>query len=403
MTRRVAITGLGAIASTGADVASVWDAARAGRSGIGPLRTLPTERLTVRIGAEILGFDPAAHFDPRQLTLLDRGTQLALVATRQALGTGPTGTSLSHLDPSRVAVIMSAAGGQITADNGYRALYAEGANRLHPFTVPRIMPSASASHVSMIHGLTGPTFSIASACASGSHAIGVAFQMVRAGLVDAAVAGGGDASFCFGYLKAWDALRVLSPDVCRPFSKGRTGLVLGEAAGTLVLEDWDHAVARGATIHGELAGFGMTADAGDITAPSPQGAARAMAAAIKDAGRTPAEIGYVNAHGTGTRLNDSSESQALRHVFGDALPPTSSTKSMHGHCLNSAGAIEAVLTVLALRDRVLPPTIGFLEPDPECPVDCIPNVAREADARLALSNSFAFGGLNAVLAIASPS
>ena len=284
-------------------------------------------------------------------------------------------------------------------DSSYKALYGENAKRLHPMTVPRIMPNAPASHISMEFGLRGPCFATASACASSSHAIGLAFQMIRSGMMDLAVTGGSDASIVVGFMKAWDALRVLSPDGCRPFSKDRGGLVIGEGAAILVLEEWDRARARGAEIHGEIVGFGMSADAGELTAPDADGAARAMQAALDDAGLSPAAVEYVNAHGTGTRLNDKTEVLALRKVFGTHLDrlPVSSTKSMHGHCLNAGGAVEAAITCLALRHGVLPPTIGFREPDPDCAVDCVPNASRAASIEVAMSNSFAFGGINAVL------
>jgi nodulation protein E len=251
----------------------------------------------------------------------------------------------------------------------------------------------------MAFGLRGPCFSVASACASSTHAIGLAFHMIRGGMIDAALTGGSDASIVVGFMKAWDALRVLSPDVCRPFSADRAGLVIGEAGAILVLEEYGAARARGAAITAEIVGFGMSADAGDLTAPDARGAAQAMRAALDDAGLAPQDVDYVNAHGTGTRLNDVTEAAALRDVFGDHLAnlPVSSTKSMHGHCLNAAGAIEAVITALALRDGVLPPTIGFRLPDPQCAIDCVPNAARRAPIGIAMSNSFAFGGLNAVL------
>jgi nodulation protein E len=251
----------------------------------------------------------------------------------------------------------------------------------------------------MEFGLRGPCFAIASACASATHAIGLAFQMIRSGQMDLAVTGGADAPISVGYMKAWESLRVLSADGCRPFSADRSGLVLGEGAGVLVLEDFATAKARGATIHAELLGFGMGADAGDLIAPDAAGAAAAMQAALDDADLAPADIGYINAHGTGTKLNDRTEVAAIRAVFGASPPPVSSTKSMIGHCLCGGGGLEAIATVLALRDGILPPTMGFRRADPECDIDCIPNMARPAHVTAALSNSFAFGGLNAVLAI----
>jgi len=392
--RRVAITGLGAISGLGGGVPALLAAIQAGRTGIGPIRGIDTARLTVKIAAEIPDFEPEAHFDRRQLQALDRNAQLALVAAREAIAD----VDLAALSPERAGVIMGASIGQLTIDAAYLSLYGQAARTLSPMTVPRTMPNAAASQIAMAFGLQGPCFSTASACASASHAIGLAGQMVRSGMLDLAVCGGSDASICLGYLKAWDALRVLSADACRPFSRDRSGLVIGEAAGVLVLEDWDRAIARGATIHAEFLGFGMGADAGDLTAPSADGAERAMRAALADAGLAAAQVGYVNAHGTATRLNDRTETQALRAVFGDAIT-VSSSKSMHGHCLNAAGGIEAVVTALALREQLLPPTLGYREADPECPLDCVPNEARRVQIAAALSNSFAFGGLNAVLAL----
>jgi nodulation protein E len=391
--RRVAVTGLGAIAAIGHDAGAVWAAMMRGDCGIRPIANIPTERLSARTAAEVVGFDPAAHFDRRRLPLLDRNTQLALVAARQAMA----GIDLSNLAPARGGVILGAAVGQETLETSYRGFHGEGQNRFPPFTVPRGMPSAAASHVSMEFGLRGPAFAVASACASASHAIGLAFQMIRGGMLDLAVSGGSDASITPGFMKAWEAMRVLSPDVCRPFSRDRAGLVIGEGAAILVLEEWSRAAARGADIVAEIVGFGMSADAADITAPNETGAIQAMQAALADAGLAPEAIGYINAHGTGTRLNDRTEVAAIRAMFGAHPPPVSSVKAMLGHCLCAGGALEGLATVQALRAGVLPPTIGFREPDPDCDIDCIANAARAARVRHAMSNSFAFGGLNAVL------
>ena len=393
--RRVAVTGLGAICALGGDVPAIWSAMLDGRSGIGPIRNVSTERLSARIAAEITGFDGATYFDSRRLPLLDRTAQLAVVAAREAVR-----QAALPADPAqarRRGAIMGAAIGQPSLDAAYQAFYGENASRLHPLTVPRVMPSASASHLSIEFGLRGPSYAAASACSSANHAIALAADTLRAGRADVMLTGGADTSVVVGVLKSWEGLRVLSADTCRPFSRDRSGLVGGEGAAVLVLEDWDQARRRGAVILAELAGSGMSADGLDLTAPDPGGAAAAMQAALDDAGLHPAEVGYVNAHGTGTRLNDRAECAALRQVFG-CPPPVSSSKSMIGHCMSASGALEAVATVLALRDGVLPPTAGFREPDPECDVDCVPNVARAAPVGAALSNSLAFGGLNAVLA-----
>jgi nodulation protein E len=397
--RRVAITGIGAVTALGPDRSSLWSGVVEGRCGIRPIANIPTDRLAVTHAAEVASFDPLAHFEARRLPMLDRTSQLALVAGREAMA--DAGDDLTGVAPTRAGVILGAAIGQETFDSSYKALYGENAKRLHPMTVPRIMPNAPASHLSMEFGLRGPCFSTASACASASHAIGLAFHMIRSGMMDVALSGGSDASIVVGFMKAWDALRVLSPDACRPFSKDRTGLVIGEGAAILVLEEWQHAQARGAKIYAELVGFGMSADAGELTAPDAAGAAQAMRAALDDAGMAPSEVDYVNAHGTGTRLNDKTEVAALRQVFGGHLDglPVSSSKSMHGHCLNAGGAIELAISALALHHGVLPPTIGFREPDLECLVDCVPNQSRPSPIRAAMSNSFAFGGLNAVLIV----
>ena len=398
MNRRVAITGLGAIASTGATIPALWTALQCGASGIGPIGNIPTERLSARVAAEIRGFDPLAHFDSRRLALLDRAAQLALVAAREAVRDAGIDTRAAG---SRGGVVLAAAIGQESYDATYKSFYGDGAGRVHPFTVPRCMPSSSTSHVSMEFGLRGPTVAMASACASANHAIGHAFHMVRAGMLDMAITGGADASIVVGFMKSWEGLRVLSPDACRPFSADRNGLVIGEGGAMFVLEAWDAAVARGAIIHAELIGSGSSADAGDITAPDTAGAASAMRAALDDAGLPPHAVDYVNAHGTGTRLNDRTEVAALRSVFGAGLDriAVSSTKSMLGHCMTASGALELAATVLALRHGVIPPTIGFTTPDPECDIDCVPNEARTTAIDVAISNSFAFGGLNATLVV----
>ena len=398
--RRVAVTGLGVVSALGNDVASLWAALVGGECGIRSISNIATDRLVVRTAAEVLGFDAADHFDSRRLPMLDRTSQFALVAARQAMHeAAPDGIAVLGLETCRAGVVFGAGLGVHTIDSSYQTFYGEGSNRLHPFTVPRIMPNAPASHLSIEFGVRGPSFATASACASSTHAIGIAFQLIRAGLLDLAVSGGSDASLTPGHMRAWDALRVLSPDACRPFSRDRNGLVLGEGAAVLVLEEWEHAQARGAVIHAEIAGFGMSADARDITAPDEAGAAQAIDAALADAKVPPAAVNYVNAHGTGTRLNDRSETAALKRVFGDHASKLalSSTKSMLGHCLNAGGALEALATVLSVRDDIAAPTIGYRVTDPECDLDCVPNAARRMRIDAALSNSFAFGGLNAVL------
>ncbi len=394
--RRIAITGLGAICALGQQVPEVWAAMQAGQCGIAPITGIQTNRLSAGIAAQVSGFDLAAHLGNRRAPTLDRGVQLAIVAAREAMQ--QAGLQPDPAQAHRRAVILAAVIGQTSLDAEYYRFYGEGATRAHPLTVPRIMTNGPASHLTMEFGMHGPSYAVASACASANHAIACAADAIRLGRSDVVLTGGADASIVAGVFKCWEALRVLSADTCRPFSRDRSGLVLGEGAGILVLESWDHATRRGALILAELAGVGMSADGADLTAPSAAGAAAAIRAALDDGGLDSSEIGWVNAHGTGTRLNDRTESAALHQVF-TRPPPASSNKSMIGHCLSAGGALEAVATVMALRDGVLPPTANFRESDPECDLDTIPNTARVLPIQAALSNSFAFGGLNAVLAL----
>lgn len=384
VTRRVVVTGLGGVSALAADLPGTWAGLLAGRTGIVPF-------LDGRTAAPAQEFE-GGGLDPRRLGQLDRTAQLAVVAAREAWRAAcvPAG------DPARRAAVLGAPPGLETLDRGYKRLYGEGNARIHPLTVPRVMPSASASAVSVEFNLRGPSFAVASACASSAHAIAQGALLIRTGLADLVVAGGSDAPLVPGNLRAWESLRVLSPGWCHPFSAGRPGLVLGEGAGILILEDRESAGARGAPMLAEIAGIGMTGDAGDLTAPDPAGAAAAMRGALADASMEPGEIGYVNAHGTGTRLNDRAEAAALGLVFAGRPPPTSSCKGALGHTLSAAGGIEAAITVMALREGVLPPTVGFERPDPECPLDPVPS-ARRSRIDGALSNSFAFGGLNCSL------
>ena len=373
---------------------------RDGRSAIGPLTSVATDKLAVTIGAQVPGFNPEAHFESRKLAMLDRCSQFALVAAREALAA--TGLDFrGDLGGRTAAIVGSGVGGMGTLDDSFRRLYAEGAKRSHPLTIPRLMMSASPSHIAMEHGIRGPVFAVSSACASANHAIGLALQMVRAGTVDVALAGGTEAAFTQGALMAWDAMRIMAPDTCRPFSLDRKGLVLGEGAAMVVLENMHRAQARGAAILGEIVGFGMSSDASDIVLPQLQGAASAMRACLADASLAPEQVDYINAHGTGTTVNDITETRAIREVFGRHAErlAVSSTKSLHGHGLGAAGAIEMAATLIAMRHGFIPPTANFTAADPQCDLDYVPNDARAAQIEVALSNSFAFGGLNAVLAI----
>jgi nodulation protein E len=396
---RVVITGLGIISPLGNSATDVAAALRAGRVAIGALTILPTENLLTKIGAEVKDFDPVTQFSDKQLPLLDRCAQFAVAASRQAVT--QSGLDLHALGSRAAAIIGAGVGGMTTLDESYYRVYAQGSKRAHPFTIPKLMISAAMSHITITHGITGPSFTVASACASSNHAIGVAYSMVKSGTVDAAVTGGTEAVFTFGTIKAWEALRVMSTDTCRPFSKNRSGMVLGEGAAIFVLENRDHALARGAEILAEIVGFGMSSDAADIVLPSADGAAAAIRACLDDAGLKPEEVDYINAHGTGTVANDATETKAIRAVFGthaDKLA-VSSTKSMHGHLLGGAGAMELAATVIAMQGGFIPPTANYAVPDPDCDLDVVPNEARDQQIGVALSNSFAFGGHNAVLAI----
>jgi nodulation protein E len=397
---RVVITGLGAVSALGLNVRAQSESLRAGRCAIGPITIIPTEGLITKVAAEVRGFDPTAHFESGKLALLDRCAQFALVAAREAVG----GSELTFRDGlgARTAVVLGAGvGGQTTQDENYYRVYGQGAKRLHPFVIPKLMISAAASHITMDHGITGPSFTVASACASANHAIGIAFHMVRSGAVEVAVTGGTEATITFGTMKGWDALRVMAPDTCRPFSRDRKGMVLGEGAAVAVIETLDRAKARGAKILAEIVGFGMSSDAGDIVLPSADGAAAAIRGCLADAKLAPEDVDYINAHGTGTAANDMTETKAIRAVLGEHAKriAISSTKSMHGHALGAAGALELAATVVALREGFIPPTVNFTEPDPECDLDYVPNEARARAVDVALSNSFAFGGQNAVLAL----
>lgn len=396
--RRVVVTGVGVVSSLGLTVREFWDALGEGRCGIRPLEGFDAAQLRFKNGAQIQGFEAERLFDRKSLDLLDRFSQVLLVATREAVEA--SGIVWDNGLRERTAVVTgSSMGGQSTEDRAYWDVYREKKSRVGPLSVPRAMANAGASQVSIELGITGPCLTVSTACSSSAHAVGLAFWMVRQGIVDAAIAGGSETPFNWVNLKAWEALRVVAPEACRPFSKDRQGLVLGEGGAAIVLETLERAEARGAPILAEITGCGMSSDAHHITAPLAEGAARAIAACLADAGMRPEEVDYINAHGTGTLANDPMETGAIRLAFGahaDRLA-VSSTKSMHGHALGAAGAIESIATVLSLRDGLLPPTIGYSAADPDCDLDVVPNQARRVEIRNALSNSFAFGGLNVVL------
>ncbi|MGD9912730.1 MAG: beta-ketoacyl synthase [Rhizobiaceae bacterium] len=397
--RRIVVTGLGGLCGLGNDVPSIWQAMRSGTSCIGPITTIPTEGLRAQTAGEIKQL-PEHAIDPKRLATMDRFSLLATIAAGEAIRNA--GLDLAAIDSTRAgAVVGTGVCGWEIIEQGYRALLVEGKPRLGVFTVPRVMPSAPAGQVSMNYGLRGPVFGVTSACASSNNAFASALDQLRLGRADVMLAGGTEAPVIWGVIKAWDALRILSPDTCRPFSADRQGLVLGEGAGMAVLETLEHAQARGATILAELAGAGLSADASDIVAPTLEGPMAAIRACLADAGLAPEDVDYISAHGTGTKANDQIETQAIRTVFGahaDRLS-VSSTKSMHAHCLGASGALELIACVMAMRDGVVPPTANYREADPDCDLDVTPNVAKVRPVRAAVSNAFAFGGTNAVIAL----
>lgn len=398
--KRIVITGQGTINALGRNVPETLDAMREGRCGISDLEFQDVERLSIRIGAQVKGYEPEETFNRQQIALYDRFTQFTLIAAREAIG--QSGLSFSGELAARSGVVLGTSGGGMnTLDENYRSVYEDGKNRVHPFVVPKLMNNAAASHVSMEWNLKGPSFTVATACASSNHAMGQAMQMIRSGMADVMITGGSEAMLCFGGIKAWEGLRVMSKDACRPFSANRNGMVQGEGSAVFVFEEYEHARARGAEILAEVVGFAMTSDAADIVMPSKQGASRAIAGAMRDASMNPEEVTYINAHGTGTAANDKTECSAVADAFGHHADELmiSSTKSMHGHLIGGTGAVELLACIMALREGVIAPTIGYEEPDPECALDVVPNVARDVKVKAALSNAFAFGGLNAVLAL----
>ena len=399
----VAVTGLGIVSAAGNTLDAFWERIVAAKTAIAPVGDGDPNGLSPRLLlAQVDDTGIPEELDGHGAMRADRFAQFAVIAARRAMV--DSGLDLDTVDRDRIPVILgSATGGQLTQDLAYRQLYRDGAKRLPPLTVPKLMVNASVSHVSMDLGLRGESYAVASACASGTHAIGQAMRLIRSGEADVCVAGGSDATLALGAIKAWEALRVMSDDGCRPFCSTRNGMNLGEGGAVLILENLSHAKRRGARIYATIAGYGATADAGDLTSPSAHHTARAMAQALASAGLTPEDIGHINAHGTGTRQNDLTEAQAIMRVFGNAAPniAVTSTKAVIGHCLGAAGAMEAVATALTLYHGLIPPTAGSQSVDPEIHLDIVRGEARSKSLKAALSNSFAFGGLNASLAFRS--
>ncbi len=397
--RRVVVTGMGAFCDLGRDLSEFDQALREGRSGISRFEPSEFSELRFTTGGEIKNFNPIDHMPAKEADMVDRFAQFAIVAATEAVRQSGIEWTQDLKDNTAI-VTGSCIGGQATENQGFWDVYKMGRNRVHPMTIPKTMANAGASAISLRFGITGPSFTIATACASSAHAIGQAFTMVASGMTDFALTGGSEAPFSFGLLKAWEAMRVVTPTVCRPFSKDRNGMSLGEGAAIMAIETLEHALARGAKPLAEIVGFGMSADAHHITQPSAEGAAKAITMALKQAGIGPEQVGYVNAHGTGTNVNDVTETRALKLALGDHAYKVaiSSTKAMHGHTLGAAGALESTAAILAMTGGYVPPTINYSVPDPECDLDYTPNALRTLDFEYAISNSFAFGGLNAVLA-----
>ena len=400
MGHRVVVTGCGALSPIGQTADSYWLNLTRGTCGIARATLVDADKLNQKVVAEVKGFDPLKFFNERQLPALDRVSQFAVVAAREAIAHANISFE-AGLSERTATIVGTGVGGQTTQEESYKRLYGEGATRVYPLSIPRLMVNAPVSQISMHCGLRGPAFAVATACASATHAIGLAFHMVRSGAVTCAVTGGTEATITFGTMKGWEAMRVMAPDTCRPFSRDRRGMVLGEGAAIIVLESLEHAQKRGAAILGEIAGFGMSSDARDLTNPDEGGMVRAIESALADAQIRPEEVQYVNAHGTGTAANDVAETNAIKRAFGAHARKLaiSSTKSMVGHALGAAGGLEAVACLMAARNGVVPPTMNYLGPDPACDLDYVPNEARNLRIDTALSNSFAFGGLNAVIVI----
>lgn len=399
MSRRVMITGLGVVSGFGLTTEEFWQGISNGRCAIKPLP--PQENLKIKLGAILPDYDENELFSAEELPLLDRFSQLSILAAEQAAANAGLMTDDALLDAA--VVIGNAAGSKNTDEEVYKKIHTNKKPRVHPLAIPKGMHSAVASSVSKHLGIKGPVFSVSSACSSGAHAIIQGSMMIQQGLVDIALVGGTDAPFPYVLLKAWEAMRVISDDVCRPFSKDRKGMSLGEGAGILVLESEEHARQRGARIYAELAGYSMSSDAGHITRPNVNSISKTMKKALQNAGVNNEDVDYVNAHGTGTQANDLAETQALHQVFGEHAKKiaVSSTKSMHGHALGASSAMELIATALAIYHNVIPPTANFTEAGEGCDLDYVANEPRQLQTDVAMSNSFAFGGLNTVLVLKS--
>ncbi len=403
--RRVVVTGQGVVTPLGTGVDKFWAGMKRSACGIREVQSFDTNDLYITIAGEVPDFNPRERLQSKQLLLADKYSQYAGCAAQEAVAQSKLELPLEGDEGYRAACIIgSGVGGLTTLEFSYKMLFKENKRATHPLTLLKSIGSSASAHVSIEYGIKGPTFGVVSACSTATHSIGLVYRMIREGLIDMGIGGAAEASLNWGATRAWQAMRVLSPDGLWPFSKNRNGTVLAEGAGILVLEEYERAKARGAPILAELRGYGMTADAADMVNPSIDGASTAMQQALDDAELAPSDIDYVNAHGTATAVNDVNETRAIKHVFGSAANKLSisSTKSMHGHCLGAGGGIEAVAAIKAIEENYVPPTVGLDEPDPECDLDYTPNVGKERKINYAMSNSFAFGGLNAVLVFGPP-
>ena len=403
--RRVVVTGQGVVTPLGTGVDKFWAALKAGECGIREVQSFDTQDLYITIAGEIPDFDPVERKLSKSLMMADKFSQYAGCAAKEAVAQSGMEMPLKGQDGYRSACIIgSGIGGLTTLEFSYKMLFKENKRATHPLTLLKAIGSSASAHVSIDYGITGPTFGIVSACSTATHSIGLTYRMIREGLVDRGLCGAAEASLNWGATRAWQAMRVLSPEGLFPFAKRRNGTVLAEGGGVLMLEEYEMAKARGATILAEVKGYGMTADAADMVNPSIDGASTAMQMALDDSELSPSDIDYINAHGTATTVNDLNETRAIKRVFGNAANKVSisSTKSMHGHCLGGGGAIEAVAAIKAIEDKFVPCTLGLDEPDDECDLDYTPNVGKKRDVTYAMSNSFAFGGLNAVIVFGPP-
>ncbi len=397
--RRVVVTGQGVVTPVGTGVEKFWNSLKKGECGIGPITYYDIDDLRCNLAGEVRDFDVQKDVGNIDIVRADKFSQFAAKAAMEAVEQSGIAETLAA-DGSRAACIIgSGSGGLTTLENGYRDLYRNDVRRTNPLTLLRTLGSSAAAHVSMMYNITGPVFGVVSACATASHSLGLVYQMIKHGQIDAGVAGGSEASLNWGAQRSWEALFVLSTKGCFPFSKNRSGTILSEGAGIMVLEEYEHARARGANILAEVMGFGMTADAGDMVHPKVEGAAGAMQLALDDAGLEAEQIDYINAHGTATKTNDVTETKAIKSVFGKAAQNVaiSSTKSMHGHMLGGGSLVEGAACIMAMQDDFIPPTINLNDPDPKCDLDYTPNEGRKRKVTYSMNNSLAFGGMNTVI------